>query len=157
MEMIKTRAGEAVTTFAKHRRFGKDLYADLVAPGLQVSMLVETWPNGRGKLPSSCQKPFIVENVDEMNFVEIKNDDFKTTHDHSKWGISLDPRRPFVCIGDINRMETQFVRGGGTACILSPKVWKTFKKSVKAIETCKAKHHRDYRKYLFSRHFNLDK
>ena len=135
-EVITTNAGEKIISFAKYTKFGKDLYADLVAPSLQVPLLVETWPNGRGKLPSSCRGPFIVENVDEMNFKEIQDDDFMTTHDHSKWAISLDKKKPYVCIGDINRMDTQFRRGGGTACISSVSVWRTFKKSVKDIESC---------------------
>ena len=135
-EIIKTRGGETFTTFAKFTDFGKDLYADLVAPMLKIPLLVETWPNGPGKMPSRCNSPFIVENVDEMDFPEIQDDDFTTKHDHAKWAISLDKKRPFVCVGDINRMETQLKRGGGTACFASYKVWKTFKKSIKAIEAC---------------------
>ena len=98
--------------------------------------MVETWPNGPGKMPSRCAGPFIVENVDEMEFPDLEDDDFKTTRDHSKWAISLDRKRPYVCIGDINRMDTQRKRGGGTACFSSPWVWRTFKKSVKSIEAC---------------------
>ena len=64
---------------------------------------METWPNGGGKMPSWCQGPFFVENVDEMNFLEVENDDFMTTHDHAKWAISLDKKNPWICIGDINR------------------------------------------------------
>ena len=135
-ELLTTSGGEKFVTFAKYSDFGKDLYADLVAPVLKVPLLVESWPNGPGKMPSRCSGPFIVENIDEMEFHELNDDDFKTTKDHSKWAISLDKKRPYVCIGDINRMETQRRRGGGTACFSSPTVWKTFKKSVKAIEAC---------------------
>ena len=67
---------------------------------------------------------------------EIDDDDFTTTHDHSKWAISLDKKKPYVCIGDINRMESQRKRAGGTACFILPTVWKTFKRSVKNIESC---------------------
>lgn len=135
-EIIKSKQGETFTTFAKFTDFGKDLYADLVAPMLRVPLLVETWPNGPGKMPSRCDSPFIVENVDEMDFPEIQDDDFTTRHDHAKWAISLDKKKPYVCIGDINRMDTQRKRGGGTACFVSYKVWKTFKRSIKAIEAC---------------------
>ena len=88
---------------------------------------------------TSSSRPFIVENVDEMDFVEVEDDDFTTTKDHAKWAISLDRKRPWVCVGDINRMETQRRRGGGTACFASYKVWKTFKRSVKGIESCRSR------------------
>ena len=133
---LSTLAGESLTVFAKFTDFGKDLYADLVAPGLQVPLMVETWPRGPGKMPSRCSGRFIVENINEMDFTELEDDDFKTTFDHAKWAISLDKKRPWVCVGDINRMTTQEHRAGGTACFWSHKVWKTFKKSVKGIETC---------------------
>ena len=140
--MSKLRSSKKVSpcsVFAKWTKFGKDLYADLVAPSLGVPLLVESWPNGPGKMPSRCSGPFIVENVDEMDFVEVEDDDFTTTKDHAKWAISLDRKRPWVCVGDINRMETQRRRGGGTACFSSYKVWKTFKRSVKGIESCRSR------------------
>ena len=133
---LSSVAGVTFTSFAKYTSWGKDLYADLVAPSLQVPLAVETWPNGPGKMPSRCSTPFIVENVDEMDFSELDDDDFTTKHDHAKWAISLDSKKPFVCVGDINRMETQKKRGGGTVCFLHPTVWKTFKNSIKVIEEC---------------------
>lgn len=36
-----------------------ELYFDWVAPTLQSNLLVETWQNGRGKLPSSCGRKFV--------------------------------------------------------------------------------------------------
>ena len=133
---LSSVAGIKFTSFAKYTRWGKDLYADLVAPSLRVPLAVETWPNGPGKMPSRCSTPFIVENVDEMDFSELDDDDFTTKHDHAKWAISLDSKQPYVCIGDINRMETQRKRGGGTLCFLNPTVWKTFKNSIKVVEEC---------------------
>jgi len=87
-------------------------------------------------MPSRCNSPFIVENVNEMDFIELEEDDFTTKHDHAKWAISLDKKRPYVCVGDINRMDTQRKRGGGTLCFQNPAVWKTFKAAIKVIEEC---------------------
>ena len=133
---LTSLAGTAFTSFAKYNKWGKDLYADLVAPGLRAPLAVESWPNGPGKMASSCSTPFIVENVDEMDFLELEDDDFTTKHDHAKWAISLDSKQPYVCVGDINRMETQKRRGGGTLCFLNQAVWKTFKSSIKVLEEC---------------------
>jgi deoxyribonuclease-2 len=87
-------------SFAKSKYFGSDLYSDLVAPYYDTDLLVETWQNGRGKLPSNCSKP-TVENVLDMNLAE---NSFKETKGHSKWTISKSSTLGLVCIGDINRM-----------------------------------------------------
>ena len=42
----------------------------------------------------------------------------------------------YVCIGDINRMNTQKKRGGGTVCFQNAKVWKAFTGIVKLVEPC---------------------
>lgn len=41
-------------SFAKSKDFAKDLYADWIAVSLNTNLLVETWPNGAGRLPSKC-------------------------------------------------------------------------------------------------------
>ena len=57
-----------------------------ITPNVRV---VETWPNGPGRMTSRCTAPFIVENVEEMEFPGIDREDFTTKHDHAKWAISL--------------------------------------------------------------------
>ena len=52
---LKSAAATTFVSFAKDSRFNKDLYADLVAPSLRVGLLVETWPNGRGRMNSRDQ------------------------------------------------------------------------------------------------------
>ncbi len=105
-------------SLAKTTNFGKDLYAVLVAPVLRSSLLVETWPNGPGKLNSSCNEgPFQVINIDSLDFPALHPEvNFTTKHDHSKWAVSPDPQAHHVCVGDINRMATQKRRAGGTVC-----------------------------------------
>jgi deoxyribonuclease II len=41
-------------SFAKTRRFRKELYGDWVAPLLSVDLMVESWLHGPGKLDSNC-------------------------------------------------------------------------------------------------------
>lgn len=55
---IRSKKGYNFTSFAKADNFRKELYEDWVAPTLQTSLFVETWLNGKGKLPSNCSRPF---------------------------------------------------------------------------------------------------
>ena len=42
----------------------------------------------------------------------------------------------YVCIGDINRMATQYKRGGGTVCFHNEFVWKAFRNLISSFEAC---------------------
>lgn len=55
---VSSVGGSSFTTFAKTKDFGRDLYRDWVTPTLGTNFFVETWPNGIGRLPSSCGNPF---------------------------------------------------------------------------------------------------
>ena len=51
--------------------------------------MVETWPNGPGKMNSSCDLPFHVLNVDALDFKTNPDVDFVTKKDHAKWAVSF--------------------------------------------------------------------
>ncbi len=134
--------GHKLLNFAKSTKFGKDLYADLVAPFFKQGFAVETWPNGPGKMNSSCSHPpAIVENVDSIKFKGFFYPPvaFTTRHDHSKWAVSLKKNAPWVCIGDINRMNTQKKRAGGTNCFINEGLWKAFNTIIQTVEPCRKK------------------
>ena len=140
---LKSLKGVSFTSFAKYTLFHKDLYADFVAPFLQSNLLTETWPNGAGKMPSSCDNKFKVENIDELDFDLPGNkddEDFTTRHDHAKWAVTKGKASnggKFVCIGDINRMNSQKKRAGGTVCFDNHFAWKAFTGIIKSVEKCK--------------------
>ncbi len=50
-----------------------------------------------------------------VNIVRYCYSTWHETQDHSKWAIALDASNT-LCISDINRMESQRNRGGGTVC-----------------------------------------
>ena len=142
---MRSSSNVLFTAFAKYTEFGKDLYADLVAPALKINLLVETWPNGPGKMNSSCDKPFHVMNIDGLDFKGVidkkgREMNFTTKHDHAKWAVgthaSDNHMRNMVCIGDINRMLSQEKRGGGTVCFQNRAVWKAFTLLIYEIEVC---------------------
>uniref|UniRef100_T1J7H6 Uncharacterized protein n=1 Tax=Strigamia maritima TaxID=126957 RepID=T1J7H6_STRMM len=120
--------------FAKYKNFDKDLYSSWLAPYLGTNLLTETWQNEHGKLPSDCSKKWTVQNIKQISF-ESTNISFKSTRDHSKFAVA-NGSLPWTCIGDINRVEPQKRRGGGTVCINSPVVWKNYHQLVTKVESC---------------------
>lgn len=100
-ETIVSRDGVEFTSFAKTRKFEKELYADLVVPFFGAGdYYAETWRHGSGNLPSNCSRTTKVLNIRSIS-IQDKGITFDTTKDHSKWlvGRNLD----VICVGDINR------------------------------------------------------
>ena len=56
---------------------------------------------------------------------KIGDDEWTSTQDHSKWAITVDGfeqdngKKPYACIGGINRQFSQEKRGGATMCYQS--------------------------------------
>ncbi|KOX79099.1 Plancitoxin-1 [Melipona quadrifasciata] len=124
------------TSFAKAGKWGKELYGDFVAPQLQSDLFVQSWLNSRGKLPSICTRRKIY-NVKSLKF-DVANVDYTSSHDHSKWAITDTKKSAnhWVCIGDINRADTQYSRGGGTVCFKEDRLWNDYHNIINDIESC---------------------
>ncbi|XP_049806223.1 plancitoxin-1 isoform X1 [Schistocerca nitens] len=135
---LTSTKGDSFWSFAKSRHFGEDLYADLVAPNLKSDLFVESWQNGEGKLPSECQSDFIVENIAAVTCNTGKSQvaEFHSSKDHSKWTVTSNSSNPWVCIGDINRMESQKKRGGGTVCTSNKDLWIAYRRTVQSVDSC---------------------
>lgn len=99
---------------AAHFRPG-DLYADFVAPLLlqnKQSLYVQTWLNGNGGVLPSNRR---VYNVGELRLDGVG---FSTHADHSKWAVAVGSSTCTAwCIGDLNRQQSQFARGGQAICV----------------------------------------
>uniref|UniRef100_A0A914Y7J0 Deoxyribonuclease II n=1 Tax=Panagrolaimus superbus TaxID=310955 RepID=A0A914Y7J0_9BILA len=122
---LQSRGGQKFISFAKTANFSLDLYNSLVAPTLQVPLYVETWrQNSSNTIPLDCKAKYLV--LDAITMKVGKTTEFKHTKDHSKLVISTNPNKPFICIGDINRMQSQYKRGGGAVCIELKKLWDNY-------------------------------
>lgn len=123
------------TSFAKNRKWGKDLYADLVAPALKSDLLVESWLRGQqiGKL---CRPTHKYQVMDVTELATKFGIEWTETQDHAKWAVALDGSHR-VCVGDINRMTSQRKRGGGTVCFKSAALANRLHNTVTKHETCK--------------------
>ncbi|XP_043198616.1 deoxyribonuclease-2-alpha-like [Amphibalanus amphitrite] len=132
VDIATTAEGVKLTTFAKSSNYRHDLYSGLVAPALETDLYAETWRRAPFSLPSyRYPDSYEVENVCSVRVIQGRSElDFEYTKDHSKWAVSKDGKEPWVCIGDLNRMETQKRRGGGTACLKNHNLWKNFRKAV---------------------------
>lgn len=142
---IDSVRGKEFTSFSRNSRASQqgDLYSHFIAPHLSCDLFVETWRRGAGSpLHSNCTSRFKVQNI---NYVELQfSDDSKVSksspwqylEDHSKWAIGSSEETPFVCIGDINRMASQFKRGGGSVCMKSEQIWDVLRNSIQEIEPC---------------------
>ncbi|XP_058129762.1 deoxyribonuclease-2-alpha [Anopheles coustani] len=134
-QTIRSAGGVEFVTFAKSRLFAKELYADWIAPTLDVGLLVESWQHGAGNLPSECSgRPHAVMNVQEVSIDGKER--FATLKDHSKWAVDESAESRWICVGDINRQEHQKQRGGGSVCRLSPDVAGLYRGMVDSVEPC---------------------
>ncbi len=124
----KTRGGLAFKVIAKNREWGKDFWNDLVGPTLGSDIDVESWI--RGKIPPVLDSDGIHKTFD-VKYIDLSPLGvpwtWPETHDHAKWGISVDS--DWVCVGDINRMVSQEKRGGGTIAFQDAKLWAALSKT----------------------------
>ncbi|KAG7166253.1 deoxyribonuclease-2-alpha-like [Homarus americanus] len=132
---LNSIGGKSFTSFAKYKNYDEDLYSGLVAPVLETEIVVESWRNGPQPLNSTCNVTYKVENVESV-VARAASTSFTTHRDHSKWVVAVEPDKPYVCIGDINRMESQLHRAGGTVCMQSLSIWHRFHNLVQSVETC---------------------
>ena len=131
---------QSFTHFAKSDKWDNDLYEYLVSPYYQQSFIWETWRRNPAE-PSFCkpQYPFNELNVESVTLND--GTEWKYTQDHGKSGISSTSDKPMVCIGDINRMYSQYSRGGGTACFQHQNLWSAFNSAFSNHDTCPADIH----------------
>ncbi|EDW81028.1 uncharacterized protein Dwil_GK11236 [Drosophila willistoni] len=142
---LRSLGGKQFRVFGKSPKANVELYADVVAPALNVNLFVEAWRDGANNLPNRCEGNQKVFNVEEISSSSLSLD-FRTTLDHSKWAVSQESGikihrwriggGDWICIGDINRQEHQLSRGGGTVCHKSSRVSDLYRKLVVTSEKC---------------------
>eukprot|EP00300_Choanocystis_sp_HF-7_P030695 c39593_g1_i1.p1 GENE.c39593_g1_i1~~c39593_g1_i1.p1 ORF type:complete len:363 (-),score=63.98 c39593_g1_i1:182-1270(-) len=138
---IETSGGASFFALYKNKEWDQDLYEDFVAPTIKSGMLVQSWLEGGTPLPSYCRPEFQWEvlNVQSLRIRDPHHGawiEWSNAIDHSKWGASLDGET--VCIGGINRMFSQRVRGGGTVCHRNKTMWRAWNKTISTVEPCNA-------------------
>lgn len=126
---IQTVGGLPIVYFSKSTQWNNELYSACIAPTLKESLYAETWIRGSAVGPS-CSGNFRVNDISSL--LLPFNDTYKETQDHSKWATG--PRS--LCVADINRMTTQFKRGGGAFCFYNPNLADRLNKTILSANTC---------------------
>ena len=116
---------------------------------------MQSWLLGRNAMPSLCPPQSRYESLNVRHvFVRAAGRGWDNTFDHSKWAVTIPPLQGpanraqdspgtqgafqgVACVGDMNRMEGQLVRGGGAVCFArNTAVWLAFRGLISAIEGC---------------------
>ena len=101
----------SLTIFAKTSNWNYDIYSDCISPNFKSDILAETWIKGNESGPICDEyKTLDIEKL-IFNGIGIK---LSEKNDHSKWSIL--PSVKIICVGDMNRMTTQYIRGGVMMC-----------------------------------------
>ncbi|CAH8584538.1 unnamed protein product [Schistosoma rodhaini] len=159
IELQTAKRSFQLNHFSKSSDFGKDLYADFVAPKLKKSLDTETWQHD-GSIPSACHRQYSVKNIESI-YIRATGTTIRNAQDHAKWAVTVPSKKPtedtnnWICLGDINRQPHQFERGGGTMCIQDQKLWQSFYDSVQRVEECSRTVYTIIAKRLFTRLLTL--
>lgn len=98
----------------KNGAINASIFEDGMNYMLQSPLLAETW--GRSLEAPWCGTPYPVGNV--LQVALSSKATWSETQDHSKWAYAT--ANNFSCFGDMNRMTSQWKRGGAFYCLDSP-------------------------------------
>lgn len=133
---IKSKGGRLFTNFAKPNNDEVDIYNVLISPHYKVDTLAETWMNGRNPMPSYC-KPKYDYSTMNIRQLHMGGVSWSETQDHSKWAIGVDgSTKGLVCIGGLNRQESQAGRYGGSLCFLQQEIHDQLNSAIEEADQC---------------------
>lgn len=113
----------------KNGKVNGSIFADGLTNLLQSPLMVETW--GRPLSDPWCGK-YPVQNIKFIKFSDEVG--WKETQDHSKWCYAT--ANNFSCFGDMNKMNSQWKRGGAFYCLNSKLLHQALQSITYQTETC---------------------
>lgn len=121
-DMISTLSfSEEITHIAKSSKNEIDIYSEyltIYAPDWQV----ETWKRGHAINTAST-----IKDITHLSIFGLK---YKDSQDHSKWATS----EQYYWVGDLNRMTSQYKRGGGGFLVKNQGIANALKSIIVATE-----------------------
>lgn len=151
--ILSTKAGMPFKIFSKTAEWNNDLYAGCVTPTEKDTLWVESWIRGSAEGAVCPLSDYDTLDIKYLNFsagggryrrndtssyrsIGNGSNQWSETQDHSKWAITANKQT--ICMGDINRMTTQYSRGGGTACFSDEILHAVFKSATIDKNSCKS-------------------
>jgi len=127
--------GDKNIMFSKNPDFVTFLYENIIQPYLGVDLMTETW--GRPYLPNLCS-PEGANSIMNINLLKFPTgDSWDHYSDHSKWAVTTGNNNPKLsCLCDINRQETQNIRGGSCICNDNPQLYKALTSIIASFDSC---------------------
>ena len=124
------------TLYSKTSEWNNDLYSYCITLSQEDTLWVESWIRGSAIGPSCPVSKYDTLDVKYLDFiVDGISNGWAETQDHSKWAIT--ENKNIICMGDINRMTTQYSRGGGSACFEDDILHSIFKMATTQTNKCK--------------------
>lgn len=107
---MRSAVGYGLISIYKNYKINGSIFEDGLTQMLAVSpMKAETW--GRPLSQAWCSDTYNVNNVLTIRVGEVE---WHESLDHSKWVIA---GNDYACFGDMNRMDSQWKRGGAFYCL----------------------------------------
>lgn len=129
---LKSRGGMPFRSIAKNRNWDDDFWNNLVVDKIGASIDVDTWIRGKNVIPGNTDQSgqYTVEDIKYITLRDVGLPwAWPEVKDHAKWAISDANQGNWVCVGDINRMISQRLRGGGTIAFQHEVLWTMLSKT----------------------------
>jgi len=133
---LKSISGVPFKVIAKNRNWDDDFWNNLVVGAIGASIDVDTWIRGGPAVIPGTEDPSGRYTVEDIKYITLRDVGlpwaWPETKDHAKWAISSNgPNETanWVCVGDINRMVSQRLRGGCTIAFQQPQLWTMLSKT----------------------------
>lgn len=123
-----TAGGMPFKLMAKNRKWNKDIWCELIEPGIGQSVNTETWIRGPIAPVLSADGSYRSFDVKLVNMGPLGiHIQYPETCDHSKQGVAL--AGDWVIISDENRMLSQKNRGGGAIAFQNRRIWEALSRA----------------------------
>lgn len=138
VDILLTRKKRPVLAIAKSPKWMRDIYTEELSRKIEDSMTVQTWKNGAGGAQDMyCKGKYTVTDV---QYVSVNTQSgllqFSSREDHSKWSVAR--TKGVFCFSSLNRMISQWRRGGEITCLVDIPLAKLFRDSIYKRSKCNA-------------------